>query len=158
MKAMRSRRSQRGVTAVEFGLIAIPFILLLIGVIEMGRLLWTWNAAVEATRLGARLAVVCDVNRNMNAPIKRSMRTRVSTLTDANITITYMNPPDTPDAACTNATCKAARVALSGYTHNTLLPRFYPPFGSPMTVALPDFSTSLRKEFMSSASNEICPT
>ena len=152
MKPTRGRSLQRGVAAVEFALISTAVFTLLFGVIEMGRMLWTWNAAVEATRLGARLAVVCDVNRAVAAPIKTSMRTRLSTLTNANITISYMNPPDTVDAACTNATCKAARVTLTGYTHDAILP-----FG-PLSVTLPDFSTTLRKEFMSSAANEICPT
>ena len=46
---------------------------------EMGRLLWTWNAAVEATRFGARLAVVCDIDDTI---IKARMIGRLPALTD----------------------------------------------------------------------------
>ena len=52
---------QRGVAAVEFALIASIFFTLVFGVMEMGRMLFYMNTAAEATRLGARVAVVCDV-------------------------------------------------------------------------------------------------
>ena len=142
---------QRGVAAVEFAIVASLLFTVLFGVMEMGRLLWTWNAATEATRLGARLAVVCDINRSMNAPIKLRMRDMLPALTDANITISYFNPANTVDSSCTNGTCKAARVSLSGFTHTTIIPFV------PLSLTLPPFSTTLRKEFMSSTANEVCP-
>ena len=54
-----NRFRQRGVAAVEFALVASLLFTLLFGVMEMGRVLFYWNTATEATRLGARLAVVC---------------------------------------------------------------------------------------------------
>jgi Flp pilus assembly protein TadG len=142
---------QEGVVAIEFALVAPLLCLLLFGVVEMGRLLWTWNAAVEATRLGARLAVVCDVDRSLGAPIKSRMRAELPILADANITIEYMNPVDTVDPACTNDDCKAARVRLSGLTYDTIIPFL------PLSLTLPAFSTTLRKEYMSSTGNQVCP-
>lgn len=142
---------QRGVAAVEFAIVSSLLFTVLFGVMEMGRLLWTWNAATEATRLGARLAVVCDVDRNMDAPIKSRMQDMLPALTDANITISYLNPTNVVDPSCTNATCKAARVSLSGFTHTTIIPFV------PLSLTLPPFSTTLRKEFMSSTANEVCP-
>ncbi len=142
---------QRGTTAVEFALVLPLLCLLLFGMVEMGRLLWTWNAAVEATRLGARLAVVCDVDRSLGAPIKTRMRAMLPILANSNITIEYMNPVDTVDPSCTNDDCKAARVRLSGLTYNTIIPFL------PLSLTLPPFGTTLRKEFMSSASNQVCP-
>lgn len=150
MKPRRDPR-QRGTTAVEFALVLPLLCLLLFGMVEMGRLLWTWNAAVEATRLGARLAVVCDVDRSLGAPIKTRMRAMLPILANSNITIEYMNPVDTVDPSCTNDDCKAARVRLSGLTYNTIIPFL------PLSLTLPPFSTTLRKEFMSSASNQVCP-
>ena len=120
--------------------------MLLLGVMEMGRLLLTWNAAVEATRFGARLAVVCDLN---GANIRTRMISRLPALTNANITISYLNPPAAVNS-CTAATCKAVRVSLTGYTHTTHIAFV------PLTLTLPAFSTTLRKEFMSSTANEIC--
>jgi Flp pilus assembly protein TadG len=84
------RKPQAGATAVEFAMIAVVFFTLLFGIMEMGRLLWTWNAAVEATRLGARLAVVCSLN---DGAIASRMRNMLPTLAVANIDIEYLNPP-----------------------------------------------------------------
>ena len=150
---MTRRRPQRqaGAVAVEVALVMPLLCLLLFGIVEMGRLLWTWNAAVEATRLGARLAVVCDVDRSLGAPIKSRMRTMLPLLANFNITIEYMNPVDTVDPSCTNDDCKAARVRLSGLTYTPIIP-----FMS-LSLSLPGFTTTLRKEYMSSASNEVCP-
>lgn len=137
---------QRGVAAVEFALISSLFFALLFGVMEMGRLLWAWNAAVEATRLGARLSVVCDIG---DADIKARMISRLPALAATNISITYLNPPAAPNT-CTAANCKAVRVALSGYTHDTIIPFL------PLSLTLPAFGTTLRKEFMNSTANEVC--
>jgi len=147
------RRPQRqaGAVAVEVALVMPLLCLLLFGIVEMGRLLWTWNAAVEATRLGARLAVVCDVDRSLGAPIKSRMRSMLPLLANSNITIEYMNPVDTVDPSCTNDDCKAARVRLSGLTYKPIIPFMSLPLN------LPGFTTTLRKEYMSSASNEVCP-
>ena len=146
MNALRRPCPQRGVAAVEFAIVAALLCTLLLGVMEMGRLLFTWNAAVEATRFGARLAVVCDMN---GSNIKTRMISRLPTLATTNITISYLNPPAAANT-CTAATCKAVRVSLTGYTHTTIMPFV------PLTLTLPAFSTTLRKEFMSSTANEIC--
>jgi hypothetical protein len=83
------------------------------------------------------------------ANIKTRMISRLPTLTNTNITISYLNPPAAVNT-CTAATCKAVRVSLTGYTHTTIMPFV------PMSLTLPPFSTTLRKEFMSSAANEVC--
>lgn len=150
MNARRCR--QRGVTAVEFALVASLFFTLLLGVMEMGRLLWTWNAAVEATRLGTRLAAVCSIDRSMNAPLKARMRAMLPALANSNITIEYLNPTDVVDASCTNASCKAVRVRLSNLIHDTIIPFV------PLSIPLPPFATTLRKESMDSTGNAACPT
>ncbi|MEP6872773.1 MAG: TadE/TadG family type IV pilus assembly protein [Burkholderiales bacterium] len=146
MNTSPRRSAQRGVAAVEFAIVSGLLCTLLLGVMEMGRLLWTWNAAVEATRYGARLAVVCDVNE---ANIKTRMITRLPTLTNANIVVTYLNPP-AANNTCTAANCKAVKVSLTGYTFTPIIPFV------PMTLTLPPFGTTLRKEFMSSTANEVC--
>ena len=139
---------QRGTAAVEFALIASLLFMLLFGVIEMGRLLWSWNAAVEATRYGARLAVVCDLSTSSQSLIKTKMITRLAVLASSNIVITYS--PTTGGVACTAATCTSVNVALTGYTYKTIIPFV------PLSLTLPAFGTTLRKEAMSSTNNEIC--
>lgn len=138
--------NQRGVAAVEFALVSTILFTLLFGVLEMGRLLWTWNAATEATRLGARLAIVCAIG---DADIKLHMITRLGNLSTSNITITYLNPP-AADNSCDSSTCKAVNVKLTGYTHDTIIPFV------PLSLTLPPFSTTQRKEFMDSGANPVC--
>jgi Flp pilus assembly protein TadG len=146
VKAAPAISSQRGVAAVEFAIVSALFFTVLFGVMEMGRLLWTWNAAVEATRFGARLAVVCDIG---DADIRTRMISRLPTLQTNQIAISYLNPP-AADNTCTAANCKAVRVSLNGYTHDTIIPFL------PLSLTLPSFSTTLRKEFMNSTANEVC--
>jgi Flp pilus assembly protein TadG len=134
-------RSQLGVAAVEFALVSMVFFSMLLGVIEMGRIMWTWNAAAEATRLGARLAVVCDLN---DAIITTRMSQMLPSLSASNVTVTWS------PSSCTAATCTSVQVQLTGYTHQTIIPL------APISVTLPPFSTSLRKEFMQSAGNSVC--
>lgn len=47
-----------GASAVELALVAPIFLLLVLGVIDLGILMWQWNSAAKATHWGARTAVV----------------------------------------------------------------------------------------------------
>lgn len=127
---------QRGAAAVEFALVAGLFFSLLIGIMEMGRVLFYWNSAVEATRLGARTAVVCDVE---DAVIKMKMNGFFPVIPVDAINVNY-----TP-AGCTANSCTEATVSISGITVNTAIP--YIPF----TVTMPSFATTLTRESMDSA-------
>jgi hypothetical protein len=53
-------RSQRGAATVEFALLAIVFFMVLLGIMEFGRIMYIWNTAEEVTRRAAREAVVRD--------------------------------------------------------------------------------------------------
>lgn len=97
---VESKVLQRGVAAVEFALIAIPFLLLLLGAMEFGRLLYLWNTAQEVTRNAARQAVVTDFNDS--TAIKAIKRSAVfaksdggfmpasSEISTANVVIQYL--------------------------------------------------------------------
>jgi len=132
---------QRGVAAVEFALIASIFFTLVFGVMEMGRMLFYMNTAAEATRLGARVAVVCDVNA---AVIKTKMINMLGILTAADITISY-----TPET-CTASTCKLVTVSVTKNNIQTFIPFI------PLRFNLPAFSTSLPRESLTSANNPVC--
>jgi Flp pilus assembly protein TadG len=130
-------RRQAGVAAIEFALVASLFFTLLLGIMEMGRILFYWNSAAEATRLGARIAVVCDLN---DADIKRRMRQMLSILPSSKIDIVY------EPAGCDVNTCQSVRVSiLAGVSVAT-----YIPFAR-LSLTLPPFSTSLPRESMRSA-------
>ncbi|MFL6660932.1 MAG: TadE family protein, partial [Rhizobacter sp.] len=106
--------------AVEFALVASVFFMMLFGALEFSRLLWTWNAASEATRYGARLAAVCDRTASDQTFIKTRMRTRLSSLSDSHISITYQ--PAGCNATTTPPICQSVTVATTGVRFQTLIP------------------------------------
>ena len=143
MKIKKNTRpsQQRGVAAVEFALIASIFFTLVFGVMEMGRILFYMNTAAEATRLGARVAVVCDANA---AIIKTKMINMLGILTTADITVSYL------PSACNASTCESVTVSVTKENIQTFIPFV------PLTFKLPPFSTTLPRESMTSASNPVC--
>lgn len=55
------KKNQQGVTIVEFTLIALALMVMLIGVLEVGRYVYSLQMLNEMTRKAARLATVCYV-------------------------------------------------------------------------------------------------
>lgn len=55
---VRALRDERGVSAVEFALVAFPLFLILLGVWDFGLGIWQYNAVSEAARSAARFAIV----------------------------------------------------------------------------------------------------
>lgn len=49
-----SRNGQRGVAAVEFGILLVPLVLMLFGLTEYGRAIYQYNTLVKASRDAAR--------------------------------------------------------------------------------------------------------
>lgn len=60
-RVRRLRRQRRGAAAVEFALVAPVLFLLVFGMIEFGRLVMVQQILTNASREGARLAVLDDV-------------------------------------------------------------------------------------------------
>jgi hypothetical protein len=61
MTVQRLIRSQSGASAAEFGLVLPLLIVLLLGIIDVGRFIWEYNRAEKATQAGARVAIVTQV-------------------------------------------------------------------------------------------------
>ena len=152
---VRGRGHQSGAAIIEFAIIAILFFTLLLGIADFGRWVLTLNAASEATRLGARVAVVCDLNA---AAIKVRMQTILPQAEAGQIQITYYGSnPVTPGAwlaGCTAANCAGVNVRLQGVTIDSIA------WFLPAAIPIPAFSTSLTRESLSSSiggsNNPIC--
>jgi Flp pilus assembly protein TadG len=54
----RSWKSEQGNSMVEFSLVAVVFVMLLLGVVEMGRLILVYTTMAQAAKAGARYAIV----------------------------------------------------------------------------------------------------
>lgn len=144
MKPVRhflSTDTQRGAAAVEFALVSVYMIALIVAVIEFAMLMYIYSSAIEATRLGARLAVVCDAG---DVQVKARMKDMLSILKPENIQITY------PNSSCSSATCDPVTVKIVSLTHKATIPLV------PLTFPIPEFSTSLPAESLSSAGNPAC--
>ncbi|MCF8709405.1 TadE/TadG family type IV pilus assembly protein [Rhizorhapis sp. SPR117] len=54
-------RDDRAGTAAEFALVLPLLLIFLLGILDIGRLMWTWNRAEKATQMGVRYAVATDM-------------------------------------------------------------------------------------------------
>jgi TadE-like protein len=133
---MAGRRAQRGAALVEFAIAVAVLVSVLIGVMEFSRVLFYWNTATEAARLGARVGAVCDVGSPV---VKTKMEQLFPLLTDSNIQVSY-----TP-GGCDTSNCTFVTVGYTGLTVNTLIPFV------PISMALPPFSTTLPRESLTTA-------
>lgn len=144
-----NRKRARGMAALELAATMVPFIVLVLALTEFCKLAWAWNAASEATLLGARTAAVCDLNAS---GIKTRMREVMPWLQDSDIAVSYERPGSTSCTASGATTaCRVVNVSLSGYQHTLVLPLL-----PPLNVPLPSFTTTLPREVMSSAGNPAC--
>lgn len=143
---LKAARKQRGVAAVEFALVAGIFFMFLIGAMEMGRVLFYWNTTTEATRLGARIAVVCNKDASQ---VFTKMNALFPTIAIADIDVTYL------PGGCTVDTCESVTVAIKP---NKEIPTFIPYVA--LKLILPPFTTTLSRESMQSTfdgtANPIC--
>ena len=57
-------RDNRASSSAEFALVLPLLIIFLLGTIDVGRLMWTWNRAEKATQMGVRFAVATDMVPN----------------------------------------------------------------------------------------------
>jgi hypothetical protein len=53
-------RDSKASSAAEFALVLPLLLIFLLGIIDVGRLMWTWNRAEKATQMGVRYAVATD--------------------------------------------------------------------------------------------------
>ncbi|GAA0790875.1 TadE/TadG family type IV pilus assembly protein [Marinobacterium sediminicola] len=168
MNIQRAGRStQRGITTVEFALVGSVLFVVLFGLIEFGRLMFTWNVLDEATRRAARLAVVCPVTEagRLFAQNEGAFKgTMLPNFTAANIAIRYLQEDGiTPATSTANTYYVRAEIVNKDnwqgfvdksiddvYRHVFLVPMignfFDPDSDSDDWVPSPSFSTTLPAE------------
>jgi len=128
-------RSDRGSTLVEFGLVAVMFVILLVSVVEIARMMLVFNTIANSARAGARYAIVHGVNRSgsgVNGPSGPGSTTQVETvvknfakaglLTSSNVTVTVTYPSGNNKAG------SPVRVTAT-YPYDAFIPYFSTLFG-----------------------------
>lgn len=130
-------KTQAGAATVEFALALLVFLTFLLGITDFSRMLFTWNAANEATRAGARYAVVCDGTGNQ-AEVLAKMQALLPQISSINLAWT--------PAACTPATCQGVTVTITNLNYQWISPIAGLVAMAP--IPMPVFSTFLPREIM----------
>ena len=97
-QSKRFKSNERGATLVEFSIAATVFLVVVFGVIEFGRALWTHNALSDAARRGARYATLhsaAEIEQVKNVVVygnaDGSGTPLVPNLTTDNVSVDYSN-------------------------------------------------------------------
>ena len=130
------KRQMAGATTIEFALGLLVFLMLVLGIVDFARMLFTWNAANEATRAGARYAVVCD-DTDQQALVLARMQALLPQITTVSVAWTPVG--------CTAATCEGVTVGITGLNYQWISPIVGA--ASPL-IPMPSFSTFLPREVM----------
>lgn len=161
MKKVELRKNERGASVAEFAIVALIFFILIFGIIEFGRMLYTHNALADATRRGARYAVLhpgitaTDKTKVKNEVVYGKNGTfdddgnptsppLISGLTTAMVDVTFEGEdldgdPDTPPSNF-GSNLGRATVKIVGFNFNLSIPVV----GRP--IAMSDYSTTLSAE------------
>ena len=96
-KVERKRHTdrRRGATMVEFSLVFLLFLALFLGMIEFGRVVWTYTTVVHCARQAARFAMVRGtVNATTEDQIRAIVEQNAIGLTNADLTVAAEWIPD----------------------------------------------------------------
>jgi Flp pilus assembly protein TadG len=146
MKDRIAHSTEAGTATVELALVAVLFVTLLMTILGFGHWMWTLEAVADATRVAARVAVVCDLNA---ATVKQAIQARVPQLSLATADISLQYLPE----GCVKSNCQSVQVSVSGAGYASWMP-----FLSG-AVPVPPFTTSLPRESLEStnAAGEVNP-
>jgi Flp pilus assembly protein TadG len=87
-------RDQRGVTAIEWAILAPLLFVTVLGGFDAGLYMWRWNEAVQAARIGVRIAAVSD-------PVSADLKT----MTGLETSVQSGQPAGTYERVCTGGSC-----------------------------------------------------
>jgi hypothetical protein len=167
MKRLPTRRQQSGLAAVEFAIVGALAITLIFAVLEIARAFFVANALTEATRRGARMAVVCPVNdpaiaqvATFNAPGAGNESPIVNGLDTGDIVMRYLDQDgeeiedpshdSTPPAGFLRI--RYVQVSVVNFEHQLVIP-----FAS-VTFTMPEFTTTLPRESLGIPRSGTAPT
>jgi Flp pilus assembly protein TadG len=118
MPLRKRRNADRGQALVEFALVIPIFILLLVGLFDIGRAVWNYNTVANAAREAVRVAVV---NQDQTAVRTAAKEAGVSLgLTDADITLVPCANQECPYSVTVTYDYEPATPLISGIFNPTL--------------------------------------
>jgi Flp pilus assembly protein TadG len=140
---------QRGLAVVEFAIVGALTLTLIFGILEIGRAIFVANALTEATRRGARMAVVCPIDdpaiaevATFNAPGGGATSPIVRGLDTSDFTLEYLdrNGAALADPSANFGQISYVQLRVINFDHELLIP-----FAN-YTFTMPQFVTTLPRE------------
>ena len=139
-------RKQRGLSVVEFAIVAAVLFILIFAVIEVGRAFFVGATLDEAARRGARMAAVCPINDPAIVQAAAFDNNVIPDLDAGDISVEYLNigggvvgNPTDPNGF---RQIRFVRVSVVGYQHQMFIP-----FATALLpFTMPQFATVLPRE------------
>lgn len=132
------KRTQAGATTIEFALSLLIFLMFLLGIVDFSRMMFTWSAANEAARMGARYAVVCDSTNN-NDEVLAKMQALLPQIAAIEV--------EWAPNLCDPTTCEGVTVSITNLDYQWISP--IPGLATAWApIRMPDFRTYLPREIM----------
>jgi len=140
---------QKGMTLVEFAIVGAVALMMIFAVLEIARAIFVANALNEATRRGARMAIVCPINdpaiaqvATFNAPGVSNTSPIVNDLDTSDFVLEYLgrtgNVLGSP--ADNFLAIRYVQLRVVNFEHELLIPY------ANITFTMPEFSTRLPRE------------
>ena len=153
MRYTIDRKNEKGTSMAEFAVVALVFFMIIFGIIEFGRLLYTHNALTDAARRGARYAVLheqdnpCVVNvviygethvdpAALGCPPLAGAQPLINGLGDGNVLVTYAGA----SGFAYGMNLGSATVIIRNYDFNLSIPILR------RTLRMPAYTTTLPAE------------
>ena len=141
-----NRNRQKGLSTVEFALVAVVLFMMIFAVIEVGRAFFVASALDEASRRGARMAAVCPVNDPAISQAAAFNNAVIPDLDAGDIVVEYLDAAGTnvgaPGTAAGFRLIRYVRVRVVGYQHQMFIP-FVSALGP---FFMPEFAAVLPRE------------
>ncbi len=153
---MQGFHKQRGITLVEFSVLTMALLMLIIGILEMGRFVYSWHLLNEITRRGARIAAVCqttaaEIDDVINSAIPSTLL--LPGFTPANLELSYLTDTGVKiNGDLTNPTnfnqIRYIKAEINNYQYKMLLPFVsinLTPLASRFTAVVPRESLGINR-------------
>lgn len=157
---MNSKRTQRGVTTVEFAVVGLLLFVVIFGAFEVARSFYVMNALNEATRRGARMAAVCQINDPaireiaiFNTSGGSADSSIIPGLSTANVEVSYLDSMGNTvtDPVAQFSDIWYVRVAIVDFEMDLYIPTMF------ITLTAPEFATTLPRESLGVSREGITP-
>ena len=140
---------QKGMTLVEFAIVGAVALMMIFAVLEIAWAIFVANALTEATRRGARMAVVCPINdpaiaqvATFNVPGGGTTSPIVRDLDTSDFVLEYLGRGGNVlgDPAGNFMAIRYIQLRVVNFQHELLIPY------ANITFTMPEFSTRLPRE------------